>query len=196
MYTLFQLANPRWTGHVTRMPDERLPKKVFYEELQVGKRSQGGQKKCYKDTPKVSLKNFNIPPESWEQSAQDREKWRCLIRKGADDYEAKSVCEAERKYNECKVRTKGSKSQSSFSELTCSVCNRQFRANIGLISHQRTHQHTWTASSEFGTYRLCEQRRFRRACASAQSRQNLRCSLIQAVNQEKPSDRKPDPWPS
>ena len=53
----------------------------------------------------------------------------------------------------------------------------------------------WTASSEFGTYSLCEQRRFRRACASAQSRQNLRCSLIQAVNQEEPSDRKPDPWP-
>ena len=53
----------------------------------------------------------------------------------------------------------------------------------------------WTASSEFGTYRLCEQRRFRRACASAQSRQNLRCSLIQAVNQEERSDRKPDPWP-
>ena len=46
-----------------------------------------------------------------------------------------------------------------------------------------------------GTYRLCEQRRFRRACASAQSRQNLRCSLIQAVSQEEPSDRKPDPWP-
>ena len=53
----------------------------------------------------------------------------------------------------------------------------------------------WTASSEFGTYRLCEQRRFRRACASAQSCQNLRCSLIQAVSQEEPSDRKPDPWP-
>ena len=52
-----------------------------------------------------------------------------------------------------------------------------------------------TASSEFGTYRLCEQRRFRRACASAQSRQNLRCSLIQAVYQEELSDRKPDPWP-
>ena len=53
----------------------------------------------------------------------------------------------------------------------------------------------WTASSEFGTYSLCEQRRFRRACASAQSRQNLRCSLIQAVSQEEPSDRKTDPWP-
>ena len=53
----------------------------------------------------------------------------------------------------------------------------------------------WTASSEFGTYSLCEQRRFRRACAFAQSRQNLRCSLIQAVSQEEPSDKKPDPWP-
>ena len=53
----------------------------------------------------------------------------------------------------------------------------------------------WTASSKFGTYCLCEQRRFRRACASAQSRQNLRCSLIQAASQEEPSDRKPDPWP-
>ena len=53
----------------------------------------------------------------------------------------------------------------------------------------------WAASSEFGTYRLCEQWWFRRACVSAQSRQNLRCSLIQAVNQEEPSDRKPDPWP-
>ena len=53
----------------------------------------------------------------------------------------------------------------------------------------------WTASNEFGTYRRCEQRRFRRACASAQSRQNLRCSLIEIVSQEEPSDRKPDPWP-
>ena len=51
----------------------------------------------------------------------------------------------------------------------------------------------WAASSEFGAYHICEQRRFRRACASAQSRQNLRCSLIQALSQEEPSDRKPDP---
>ena len=40
-----KLAQLRWTGHVIRMPDARLPKKVFYGELQEGKRSQGGQKK-------------------------------------------------------------------------------------------------------------------------------------------------------
>ena len=72
-----------------------------------------------------------------------------------------------------------------------------FAYGINRFSHDMAHLSVviWTASSEFGTYSLCEQRRFRRACASAWSRQNLRCSLIQAVNQEEPSDRKPDPWP-
>ena len=56
-------------------------------------------------------------------------------------------------------------------------------------------RNNWAAPSEFGIYRLCERRRFRRACASAQSRQNLRCSLIHALSQEEPSDRKLDPWP-
>ena len=31
---------------------------------------------------------------------------------------------------------------SAQSEFTCSICNRQFRAKIGLYSHQRTHKHT------------------------------------------------------
>ena len=52
------------------------PKKVFYGGLQEGKRrgkrSQGGQKKRYKDTPKASLKDFDIPVGSWEQTAQER----------------------------------------------------------------------------------------------------------------------------
>ena len=53
----------------------------------------------------------------------------------------------------------------------------------------------WDTTSEFSTYHLCEQRRFRQASASVQSCQNFRCSLIQAASREEPSDRKPDPWP-
>ena len=56
------------------MPDERLSKKVFYGELQEGKRTQGGQKKHYKDTRKASLKDFDIPMVSWEQTAKERSK--------------------------------------------------------------------------------------------------------------------------
>ena len=75
VHTLLKLAQLRWTGHVTRMPDERLPKTILNGELQVGIRSHGGQKERYKDTLKASCKDFNIPTESWEQIAQDRTKW-------------------------------------------------------------------------------------------------------------------------
>ena len=57
IHTHLKLAQLRWTGHVTRMPDECLPKKILYGELQVGKRSHGSQKKRYKDTLKASLKD-------------------------------------------------------------------------------------------------------------------------------------------
>ena len=110
------------------MPDARLPKKVFYGELQEGKRSQGGQKKRYKDTLKASLKDFEIPMVSWEQTAQERSKWRGLINKGAALYEKKRICEAERKRRERKAKTNVPPSDSM--TLTCSTCNRQFRARI------------------------------------------------------------------
>ena len=67
-HSLLKLAQLRWTGHVTRMTNEWLPKKVFYGELQEGKRSKGGQTKRYKDTLKASLKDFNIPTDSWEMN--------------------------------------------------------------------------------------------------------------------------------
>ena len=142
VHTLLKLAQLRWTGHVTRMSDERLPKKVLYGELQEGKRSQGGQKKRYKDTLKASLKDFNIPTESWEQAAQDRTKWRCLINKGASQFEAKRICEAERKRKERKARAKGPSSDSAQSEFTCSICNRQLKlAYTAIKEHTNTHKH-------------------------------------------------------
>ena len=92
-------------------------------------------------------------------------------------------------------RSKISKYRFSLKMKTVVICKDLTSLNIKNW-HGRFHwTPIWAASSEFGTYRLCEQRRFRRACASAQSRQNLRCSLKQAVSQEEPSDRKPDPWP-
>ena len=100
----------------------------------------------------------------------------------------------------CSADVKSRTVQKSHSKRTDTNSSLKFGINRILsedFGQEKTEKgtNTWTASSEFGTYRICEQRRFRRACASAQSRQNLRCSLIQAVSQEEPSDRKPDPWP-
>ena len=89
------------------MTDERLPKKILCGELQVGKSSHGGQKQ-YKDTLKASLKDFNIPTESWEQIAHDWAKWRGLIRRGECEYEANRISETEHKFAQLKARAKAS----------------------------------------------------------------------------------------
>ena len=70
MHTVLKLVQLRWTGHVIRMPDKQLSKKVFYGELKEGKRSHGGQKKRYKDTLKNSLKDFDIPMGPWGKKVQ------------------------------------------------------------------------------------------------------------------------------
>ena len=137
---ILKLEQLRRTGHATRMPEEGLSKKILYGELEMGKRSHGGQKKRYKDILKASLKDFNIPTELWEQIAQDQAKWRGLIRRGASEYEAKRTSEAEQKRAQRKARDKASPTELSCSDLCCSICNRQFRARTGLISHLRTHK--------------------------------------------------------
>ena len=94
VHALLKLAKLRWTGHVTRMPEERLPKKILYGELEMG---NGCQMKRYKITLKAFLKDLNIPTESWEQKAQDRAKWRGLTRRVASEYEANRISDAEQK---------------------------------------------------------------------------------------------------
>ena len=52
--TLSKLAQLRWPDPVTRMPDDRLPNKIFYEELQERKRSQSSRMITTK-TPLIAL---------------------------------------------------------------------------------------------------------------------------------------------
>ena len=82
--TITRKAQLRWAGHVSRMHDDRIPKQLFYGELCHGKRTVGGQRKRFKDSLKLSLKDSNISTESWESLASDRPWWRHLMNKGAN----------------------------------------------------------------------------------------------------------------
>ncbi|VDL91532.1 unnamed protein product [Schistocephalus solidus] len=53
----------RWSGHLVRMDDQRLPKRLFYGDVAMGSRRQNGQVRRYKDTLKTSLKQLQINPE-------------------------------------------------------------------------------------------------------------------------------------
>ena len=50
------------------------------------------------DTKTPLKPRLRIPTEPWKQAAQDRTTWRCLINKGATQFEAKRIREAERKH--------------------------------------------------------------------------------------------------
>jgi hypothetical protein len=138
IYTILMQFQLRWAGHVARMPDHRLPKRLFYGELQQGKRSHGGQKKRFKDTLKTSLKAFGITPDTWEQTAQDRIEWRSSLYKGSVASEADRTAAAEQRRQARKVRA--SDPAPNAVAIPCPHCQRTFRAQIGLISHLRVHR--------------------------------------------------------
>ena len=133
VHTLLKLAQLRWTGHVTGMPEERLSKKVLYE-LEMGKRSHGGQKKRYKDTLKASLKDFNIPSESWKQIAQNRAKWQGLIRRSASEYEVKRIGKAEQRRAQRKAGANLRHHQQSCLALTFVVPSATESLELELVS--------------------------------------------------------------
>ena len=88
MHTVLKLAQLMRTGHIRRMPDKQLPKKVFYGELKEGNALKVARRNTTK-TPSKTLKDFDIPMGPWEPTAQERSKWRGLINKRAALYEKK-----------------------------------------------------------------------------------------------------------
>nr|VZI31034.1 unnamed protein product [Spirometra erinaceieuropaei] len=71
IYAILKQMQLRWSGHLVRMDDERLPKRLFYGDVATGSRRQGGQIRRYKDTLKSSLKRLQINPTNWEELARD-----------------------------------------------------------------------------------------------------------------------------
>ena len=116
--------------------DHHLPKKLLYGELSQAKCSKGGQKKCFKDTLKVSMKSFGITPNCLEYLAQDRGKWHEVVKCGA------KVCETRRNTatEQRRKLRKGIAISATATIIPCSHCPKLFHAQIGLINHLHTHR--------------------------------------------------------
>ena len=125
------------------MSDDRIPKQLFYGELAQGKRRVGGQRKRFKDSLKVSLKDFSIDTESWESLASNRPAWRSLISVGAQKAEEWRSRLAEQKRQTRKARA--ASTTTTAPTHFCPTCGRGFLARIGLTSHLRTHRSNSTS---------------------------------------------------
>ena len=80
MEDLLIRKNLRWTGHLMRMPPDRLPKQVLFSQLPSGHRKRGRPRLRYKDTIKRNLKLREIKVDSWTKLSQQRAKWRTAVK--------------------------------------------------------------------------------------------------------------------
>ncbi|KAI8440933.1 hypothetical protein MSG28_009230 [Choristoneura fumiferana] len=131
----------RWSGHVLRMDDRRLPKAVLYSELAEGKRKHGGQHLRFKDVLKRHLNACAIDPECWEELAAGRSSWRSTISKGIELFEEGRLTALDVKRQLRKERPKSSYTYTynSAGQLYCHACRRVFKSKFGLASHIRAH---------------------------------------------------------
>nr|VZI36555.1 unnamed protein product [Spirometra erinaceieuropaei] len=154
IYAILKQMQLRWSGHLVRMDDERLSKRLFYGDVATGSRRQGGPIRRYKDTLKSSLKLLQINPTNWGELACDRPAWRRTVKTGAAIHEANRIAAAKAKREACKSQLRPvsnavaqllptcprSPTYTHRTRLHCPHCPRTFTHRMGLFGHMRIHE--------------------------------------------------------
>jgi hypothetical protein len=66
-----------WLGHLERMEKDRMPKKIFTQELE-GTRRRGRPRKRWREEVERDLQVLGV--RRWRELVIDREKWRGIVR--------------------------------------------------------------------------------------------------------------------
>nr|VZI35006.1 unnamed protein product [Spirometra erinaceieuropaei] len=98
IYAMLRQLQLRWSGHLVRMDNERLPKQLFNGDVSTSSRHQGNQVRRYRDTRKSPLKRLQINSTNWENLARGRPSWMRTVKTGGAIYETNRI--APRKPNE------------------------------------------------------------------------------------------------
>ena len=66
-----------WLGHLERMEEDRMPKKIFTQELE-GIRRRGRPRKGWKEEAERDLQVLGV--RRWKELLADRKKWKDTVR--------------------------------------------------------------------------------------------------------------------
>jgi hypothetical protein len=66
-----------WLGHLERMEEDRMPKKIFTQELE-GPRRTGRPRKGWREDVERDLQVLGV--RRWREVVIDRDKWRGIVR--------------------------------------------------------------------------------------------------------------------
>jgi hypothetical protein len=67
-----------WVGHLERMEEDRVPKKIFTQELEEETRRRGRPRKGWREEIERDLQVLEV--RKWRELVIDREKWRGIVR--------------------------------------------------------------------------------------------------------------------
>ena len=126
----------RWVSHVARMNDQRLPKRIFYGQLQSGTRSVGAPLKRYKDQLKSNMVKGGLDSKQFNSLATDRSEWRYQCFTSCINFEQARLAQLEQKRD----RRKAIGQHPPVHAHRCPTCGRECSSRTGLFLHQRTHK--------------------------------------------------------
>jgi hypothetical protein len=66
-----------WLGHLERMEEDRMPQKMFAQELE-GTRRRGTSRRGWKEEVERDLHVLGV--RRWRELVADREKWKGIVR--------------------------------------------------------------------------------------------------------------------
>ena len=123
-----------WSGHVSRMSDERIPNRMLYGQLPNAKRHPGGQRKRYKDKLRVNLKTCNIDYTKLE-AVVGPSGGECGTAPAVEQFEQQRIDTAKTRRATRKAHTFTNSSTST--SYICDTCGYVCSSRIGLFGHNR-----------------------------------------------------------
>ena len=137
-------AQLRWTGHVIKMIESRIPKQLPNAELMQGPREQGRPKLRFNDTMKSNLKWNSISPRELEASTAYRPAWESLTSQAA------AAFKEDRRQRLAPARDRRHRAEPPSIQTTdysCNTCGLLCASSFGLHSHALSSLRTQTLSS-------------------------------------------------
>ena len=119
----------RWLGHVARMKEERVQKKLLFGWLPQ-RRPAHGTKMRWRDRARKDLKKFGVNERCWYSEAQERGRWRQQCKEGLVDATERRLREHDNH------RRMAALSVPTLQPFTCNRCRRSFRRGQDIARHR------------------------------------------------------------
>mgnify|MGYP000105577131 CR=1 FL=1 len=137
LYTLLQQCRLRWLGHVSRMPDGRIPKDLLYGGLASGSRVQERPHLRFKAACKRDMKAPQPDPTtgSWWPQTETSGRRSCIKQEAIDERARRKIRQTTRPIKP--------------STFKCTHCDRDCLSGVGIYSHSRSCSPVQTDSKQF-----------------------------------------------